>query len=129
MHDVRVLDLHGPVLSELVQDCLGHLLGCPVLGAQRPIVERHRPSHLFVAAVVFETPYRGHGSAALHAALRNFEDGLDYAEGTQVPEDTVGSGLGEPKLYLEEPPRRGAVPAEVEEGLGYGVLPEDTATR
>ena len=29
-YDVRVLDPHGPVLSELVQDGLGHLLGRPV---------------------------------------------------------------------------------------------------
>ena len=40
MHDVPVLDLHGLVLLELVKDSLGNLLGRPVLGAQRPVVER-----------------------------------------------------------------------------------------
>ena len=38
-HYVSVLDLHGLVPLELVQDGLGHLLGRPVLGAQRPVVE------------------------------------------------------------------------------------------
>jgi len=90
LHDVSVLDLHGLVLPELVQDGLGHLLGGPVLGAQRLVVQRHRPGHLLVAAVPHETPYRGHGPAALHPALGHLEDRLHYSQGLQVPDHPVG---------------------------------------
>lgn len=77
--------------STLYEEC-----GRLILGAQRPIVERDRLSDLLVAAVALESLYLGHGSAALHAALRALEDGLHPAEGPQVPEDPVGRGLGEP---------------------------------
>ena len=45
MHDVPIFDLNGLVQPEHVQDGLGHRLGGPVLGAQRPIMKRHRPGH------------------------------------------------------------------------------------
>ena len=101
-NDVTVSDLHGLVLLELVQDSLCHFLGCPVLGAQRPVVKRHRFSHLLVAAVTPEAPYRRHGPAALHAALGNLEDGLNYADGLWVPDDYLGDMLLEPGLVVLE---------------------------
>lgn len=90
VHDVRVPDLHGLVPTELVQDGLGHLFDGPVLGAQGPVVPRHRSGHLLVAAVPHQAPYRGHGPAAPHAALGHLENGLHYAQGLQVPEHPVG---------------------------------------